>query len=902
MNLSGIWDFTYTEETPGIIDIPSEFNGKISLPGCWDDFPDAFADYAVKINEEYEEVDFANHGSAPPDASLPFICGTVWYRKKINVAVKHQYAVLRLGRVTMDVAVFLNGQLVDCHIGYSTGFEVVLPGMPRGVNDLLIAVSNTRRDRLGCLVRGFKGYSGGVFGDAELQMYNAPSVKNLFIYPDEKLGKLNWEAELHVNQDDLILNAKIFKDGELIDEINSPSLKFQSNAKKLTPWSDDAPELYQIEVRLLHGDKVLDTFKRDFGMRRLTTEKMNLKINGVPVFLRGNTEHAYFAETCTAPTDKSYYLKVVSKMKELGFNWLRFHTSVPPEEYMQACDELGMFVQVEAPLGFGMQEWCDIVRACRHHPSVVIYCGGNEELLNEEKISYLETVAEKTKTLAPDALFNPQEALRGVEYSWNFSDFSFPVKREPFVHNPARLQHLQSFSDVFGQFPWGQLSYTSTCCDAKNLNHKLKYYEQPCLSHEVCIQGTYLDLSLESRYKNTRIGDRIYNRVRQNMIDAGLLDNAELYYQNSCRWQQVLRKQTLENARSCSNLAGYDLLGAIDYQWHRYGYPCGVMNEFYELKPGENIDNVLAYNGRSVLLLDKDNKHCYRNTDKLKFKVLFSCFEPEGTKTCKLEVKLTDDNGGGIEHKYVDVEGVDCGNIAELGNFEFSFPALTTAKQYFIQVSFAGFENKWSVWSFPDIAPRESKVIETDYLDDTVINKISEGANCILYGKGPFPAIGTTWQLSVAGRAEGNLATVIYNHPVFKDFPHENWCDWHFSDMIENADAVDLSILNLPVSPVIEMVSSFKKIKRQAMLFELKIGTGHLIVCTLNLNNSPIAGSYLKHQLQGYAKNLEDGQIHTENAFVVEPSLLRKIINHKYSYQSILPTDQGFDALGQLKV
>ena len=770
MNLNGIWDFAYTEEAPGIVDVPAEFNGEISLPGCWDDFPEAFADYKVKINEEYEEVDFANHGSAPPDASLPFICGTVWYRKEINITEEHQYAVLSLGRVTMDAAVFLNGQLIECHIGYSTDFEVVLPVIPQGINELIIAVSNTRRDRLGCMVRGFKGYSGGVFGDAELQTYDAPSIKDLFIYPDEKLKKLNWQVELRDKQDELTLNAKILKNGVLIDEVNSPDLKFQSNAEKLVPWSADFPELYQIELSLKRSDTVIDVFKRDFGMRRLTTEKMNLRINGVPLFLRGNTEHAYFAESCTAPVDEEYYLRIVSKMKELGFNWLRFHTSVPPEAYMRACDKLGIFVQVEAPVGFGMQEWNDIIRTCRCHPSVVIYCAGNEELLNEEKISYLEIVAGRTKELAPDALFNPQEALRGVEYSWNFSDFSFPIKREPFVHNPARLQHLKSFSDVFGQYVWGKLSYTSASCEAKSLNQKIKYYERPCLSHEVCIQGTYLDLSLESRYENTRIGNRVYSRVRQNMIEAGLLDKAELYYQNSCRWQQILRKQALENARSCSNLAGYDLLGAIDYQWHRYGYPCGIMNEFYELKPGEKVDNVLTYNGRSVLLLDKDNTYCYKNSDKLKFKVLFSCFEPEGVNDSELEIKLLDDNGKTLECKTVDIEAVDCGNIAELGDFEFSFPALASAERYFIVVSFAGVKNKWPVWSFPEPAEKENKVIETDRLDAELINKIAEGASCILYGKGPFPATGTTWQLSVAGRAEGNLATVIYDHPVFENF------------------------------------------------------------------------------------------------------------------------------------
>ena len=34
------------------------------------------------------------------------------------------------------------------------------------------------------------------------------------------------------------------------------------------------------------------------------------------------------------------------------------------------------------------------------------------------------------------------------------------------------------------------------------------------------------------------------------------------------------------------------------------GYPCGVLNEFYELKPGETASDLLAYNGESILLCE----------------------------------------------------------------------------------------------------------------------------------------------------------------------------------------------------------------------------------------------------------------------------------------------------------
>ena len=64
----------------------------------------------------------------------------------------------------------------------------------------------------------------------------------------------------------------------------------------------------------------------------------------------------------------------------------------------------------------GPDEWLDILHACRTHPSVVIYCCGNEELLDDDMIRYLEQMATLLRELVPDALFNPQEAMRGVEY------------------------------------------------------------------------------------------------------------------------------------------------------------------------------------------------------------------------------------------------------------------------------------------------------------------------------------------------------------------------------------------------------------------------------------------------------------------------------------------------------
>ena len=39
--------------------------------------------------------------------------------------------------------------------------------------------------------------------------------------------------------------------------------------------------------------------------------------------------------------------------------------------------------------------------------------------------------------------------------------------------------------------------------------------------------------------------------------------------------------------------------------------------------------------------------------------------------------------------------------------------------------------------------------------------------------------------MGLAGRPEGNLATVIARHPLTDRFPHDGWCDWQFSKMLK---------------------------------------------------------------------------------------------------------------------
>ena len=87
-----------------------------------------------------------------------------------------------------------------------------------------------------------------------------------------------------------------------------------------------------------------------------------------------------------------YFRERLRRLKEVGFNYVRFHTWVPMEPYMQAADEVGVLMGPEHSLSptrnlLDDPRGADMVQWCRYHPSVVTYCGGNEEVGHEGLIA-----------------------------------------------------------------------------------------------------------------------------------------------------------------------------------------------------------------------------------------------------------------------------------------------------------------------------------------------------------------------------------------------------------------------------------------------------------------------------------------------------------------------------------
>jgi hypothetical protein len=450
-------------------------------------------------------------------------------------------------------------------------------------------------------------------------------------------------------------------------------------------------------------------------------------------------------------------------------------------------------------------------------------------------------------------------AMRGVEYSIRDAEYA----TEPFQHNPKRLATVGEYSDLYNSYSLGLTSYESASGDHKVLDQRNAVYRKPLLSHEICIHGTYIDLSLEERYRGLRIGDTEFmSSVRRHLADKGLLDRANLYYRNSAAWQQLLRKHCFETVRRCDTFAGYDFLGDIDTHWHTFGYCVGMMNEFYELKPGETVDNVRRYNSDAVLLADLPACVNYESDSVANIPILVSNYGKPIPKAT-LQIRVCENNKV-LTKEEVQIDNIPAGEVKELYHFTFCMPVCEKPKKLQLKVSLLGgdadCENKWELYVFPkNSAPSSKRLTEQNTVVCSSCNSkelkdyLAQGKTVVLLGTDPFASEDVSYQISIAGRTNGHLATVIAEHPLMRDFPNDGYCGKQFESLLNEGAAVVLDGLTLPHRPIIDIATTYKNARREAMLFEYRVGNGKLLVCSLHLTEQDPAACWLKNHILSYS-------------------------------------------------
>ena len=209
-----------------------------------------------------------------------------------------------------------------------------------------------------------------------------------------------------------------------------------------------------------------------------------------------------------------------------------------------------------------------------------------------------------------------------------------------------------------------------------------------------------------------------------------------------------------------------------------------------------------------------------------------------------------------IAEKQFEVAEILNGKISNLTQIEFKLPSLEQGKKAILSafVSADGFEvkNQWNIWVFPEFKNSydHAKVVDKLTIED--IEFMKNGGGVMLCNNFPGETLAETFRPHTSGRCLGHSGAFVNSHPIWEKFPHDNFADWQFYELMTNSKSL-VSDSDMPdFKPLFELIPSFKLIKHKSLLSEYQIGNGRLIIAGFNFDTNNPASNYLKGLILQY--------------------------------------------------
>lgn len=162
-------------------------------------------------------------------------------------------------------------------------------------------------------------------------------------------------------------------------------LRIATQIRSPALWTAETPHLYTLRVMRKSGDEVTHTVTRRFGFRTFEVrDGEGLFLNGRRILLKGVNRHSFRTDTGRAldPEDCREDLRLI---KGMNLNAARMAHYPPDEAFLDACDEVGLYVinelagwQKSQSTEVGRRLVREMVESSVNHPSVLFWTNGNE--------------------------------------------------------------------------------------------------------------------------------------------------------------------------------------------------------------------------------------------------------------------------------------------------------------------------------------------------------------------------------------------------------------------------------------------------------------------------------------------------------------------------------------------
>ena len=361
INLNKKWEFTGTEKSAKMVNLPHTWNA----------------------------IDGQNGGNN-------YFRGTCKYQKTFKCPEfrkDDEIVYIEFAGVNSSAKVSLNGHIITSHDGgYSTFRHEITPYLKEN-NNLIVSVDNGINDNVYPQMADFTFY-GGIYRDVQIIIVNKKHFDldyygglGIKITSEVKEQSAMVKIETFCNHNDVEVKISILDDMDRVVKsgIGKNQLFSIDNPHFWDGVND--PYLYKAVAALTQNDNILDEVTSRFGIRSFHMDPdKGFFLNGRSYPLRGVSRHQDYKGMGNAIGEEQHDLDM-KLIREVGANSIRLAHYQHSQYFYDLCDEFGMVVWAEIPyisshLVKGKEntinQMKELIVQNYNHPSIVTWGISNE--------------------------------------------------------------------------------------------------------------------------------------------------------------------------------------------------------------------------------------------------------------------------------------------------------------------------------------------------------------------------------------------------------------------------------------------------------------------------------------------------------------------------------------------
>ena len=215
---------------------------------------------------------------------------------------------------------------------------------------------------------------------------------------------------------------------------------------------------------------------------------------------------------------------------------------------------------------------------------------------------------------------------------------------------------------------------------------------------------------------------------------------------------------------------------------------------------------------------------------------------------------------------FFDTLDISIGNNIPLGDIKVDLRKITNPSQLSLSIDVNEFENSWDFWVYPKKAEKIEGVLVSKKLDQQALDHIENGGSVLwsipesTKGNNLNDGIGFSsifWNTAWTKGQKPHSLGILCNpeHAALQNFPTEYHSNWQWWDAMTFSNGLILDDFPKDIQPIVRIIDDWFQNRKQALLVELKVGNGNMIISGIDFHKNMenrIEGKQLLQSLKKY--------------------------------------------------